>query len=94
MTDKAPWYILRNSVGRPDGLWTMAWVSFLIWCLYAVSQGLLGGTTAHLTTAIAGVNLDFNLSIPKDFDWASLTGLSPTWAAYIIRRHKIWEKTS
>lgn len=85
----APWYILRNSKGCPDGTWTLAWVAFWIWCLHAIILGLFGGSVVTITTDV----FNWNLTIPSDFSWGTSLGLLPLLASYIVRRHRILDET-
>lgn len=84
------WYLLRNSEGKKDGMWTISWLSFLVWFMHALIIGLLGGSAFVFT----GKTISVTITIPATFEWTSLVALIPTWAGYIIRKHEIFKKTA
>lgn len=78
-TNKSPWYLLRNSQGKPDGTWTMAWISWLIWAVnaflapFAGSVFVIFGQQIHLT----------------EFDWGSSIAVLVNSLPYVARRNQI-----
>lgn len=88
MQGKEPKLLCRNSAGKKDGMWTMSWISFVIWAFHAVLLGIFGGSSVAFQVGEASVNL----VLPQSFEWLSLTALLPLWAGYIIRRNNLFAK--
>jgi hypothetical protein len=78
-TNKSPWYLLRNSQGKPDGTWTMAWVSWVIWAVGALLAPFAGSKFSIFGQEI----------VLAEFDWASAVAVVATAIPYVARRNKI-----
>jgi len=85
---KHPRYLLRNSAGNPDGMFTMAWIFCIVISLNALI-GMFAGSEFTFTTAL----LSGTIRIPG-FEWETIPALLTTVTGYVLRRNKSSESST
>lgn len=79
--EKCPPYLIRNSAGRPDGMFTLVWLFSIIIALNAV-VGMFAGSEFTFTTPI----LSGTIRLPG-FEWETIPALLTVVTGYVIRRN-------
>lgn len=78
----APWYLIRNSVGKKDGMFTLSYAMGWVVILGLLVGALAGGSSF---TIKAGSFFTGTWNIPQA-EWAAAAALLPPLAAYVLRK--------
>lgn len=77
-----PWYLIRNSVGKKDGMFTLSYAMGWVVILGLLVGALAGGSSFSVKV---GSFFSGTWNIPNA-EWAAAAALLPPLAAYVLRK--------
>lgn len=77
-----PKFLLRNSDGKRDGMFTLVWLFSIVVAINALI-GMFAGSTITFATNV----FDVSVVVPG-FEWETIPALLTVVTGYVIRRNK------